>query len=165
MRAILTGALLLALAGCAQAENEPVSNERDEEAIAEVERMSRPPTLAIAPQQITFQDIEEGNLFGAGCAAMVPGIEEPVFLAQEKFGWLKLDNQIVRLSSDRSSDPLPYETWTKYIGQENWVTLERDSAREKQSGTETMRAPGEIVIYDFADRVVFRASATLECGA
>ena len=159
----LAAAALVALAGCA---DEPPSDPAaDAEAIAKAERMSAPPRIMIEPQPITFADIEENDLFGAGCNAMIEGADDPVFLAQEKKGWIKLEGRIVELTSDRSSDPLPYDTWTKYIGLENWLEMERDAARKTRSGDETVAAPGEIVIHDSADRVVFRSNASIDCGA
>ncbi|MEZ5744405.1 MAG: hypothetical protein R3D89_11955 [Sphingomonadaceae bacterium] len=155
---------LLALTGCVKVEERSTPAE-DAQAVAKVERLSTPPVLPITPQPITFPDIEENNLFGAGCAALVEGVKDPIFLGSDEQGWLMLEGEIVRLSADQSSESLPFAAWSKYIGQENWLTITRDAEEEQQTGDEVWSAPGEIVIHDFADRVVYRARASIECGA
>lgn len=159
--AFLSSSLLIA-ACSAGAPEEAVS---DASAIAMVEELSEPSVVPIAPQPITFEDIEKNDLFGAGCAFVAPGATEPILLTQNEKGWFKLEGRIVELSSDRSSDPMPFATWSKYVGLDNWLTLSRDNAQEQQTGDEVASAPGELVIHDANEHVVFRSVGEVECGA
>ena len=159
----LAAVALLTLFGCSE---EPRSDPAaDAEAVAKAERMSAPPRIMLDPQPITFADIEENDLFGAGCSAIVEGADDPVFYGQDKKGWIKLEGQIVELTADKSSPELPYMAWEKYIGLENWLTIKREGGSETQTGEEVTSAPGQIVIHDYKDRVVFRSAASIECGA
>lgn len=162
---ILIASASLAAAACSQ-EAPPVDKAREDAAdVAQVQRMNQIPVIPITPQEVTFKDIEQNDLFGMGCTFTPPGGADPVFVGQEKKGWLKLEGQIVELTSDRSSEKMPYKSWTKYIGLENWLTLSRDGAAQTPSGSETTDAPGEIVIHDAADKVVYRKAGTVSCGA
>jgi hypothetical protein len=156
------------LASACSSPDVPVRNPAsDARAIAKVERLNTVPAMAIAPQPITFADIERNDLFGAGCYFLDGSGEARtmLFLASDQKGWLKLEGRIVALSADRGSDKLPYSTWTKYVGLANTVRLTRDAVGERQTGPETASAPGTIVIRDAKDRTVYKRSGIIECGA
>ena len=139
----------------------------DAKAVAQVERLSTPPAMPLSPQPITFADIEKHDLFGAGCYFLDgKGEKLPMlFLASEAKGWLKLEGEIVELSADRSSTEQPYLSWSKYVGLAQTVQLERNSAAARPTGPETETAPGTITIRDASDRVVFKRSGAIDCGA
>lgn len=162
MRRAIILAALASLAACGGKEREADPAE-DARAVAMVEKMSTPPVIPIMPREITAADIERNDLSVSGCAFVLPSDKDPIFLAGQKLGWLKLDGRIVELTSDRSSDEMPYGTWTKYIGLENWLTLSR-AAAEERTDDPAAATRGEIVIHDANEKVVFRARGSIRCN-
>ncbi len=158
---------MLAFAACSPPQSAESKQAADAEAVAQVERLSVPPAIPLSPQPITFADIEKHDLFGAGCYFQGGDGEKPplLFLASEAKGWLKLDSEIIELSADRSSSEQPYMSWSKYVGLSQTVQLERDSAVARSTGPETETAPGTITIRDAKDRVVFKRTGAIDCGA
>jgi len=135
--------------------------------VAEVERLSTPPAIALNPQEITYADLEKHDLFGVGCYFLDGAGEKApmLFIASDEKGWLKLDGEIAEMSSDRSSTELPYLSWSRYVGLARTVQLERKANAARSTGPETETAPGTITIRDERDRVVFKRSGAIECGA
>jgi hypothetical protein len=167
MRAPVFLAVLAVCGACSPSgsqEREAVSAAK---AVAEVERLSTPPAMPLTPQEITFSDIEKYDLFGAGCYFLDgSGAKAPMlFLASDEKGWLKLDGEMIQFSADRSSTELPYLSWSKYVGLARSVQLDRTSAAARSTGPETESAPGEITVRDERDRVVFKRSGSIDCGA
>ena len=163
-------AILTLLAGCGD-KPEPDRSLSDEQAIAMVNKMSEPPIIPIKPQEITARDISVNNLEGIACGFVLPSDADPIFVAAQERGWLKLGGRIIELTADRSSDPVFRLSFDKFIGLENWLTL----APEVDAGAGTDVAPGqpasagndrsaEIVIRNEQEKVVFRGRGSIECG-
>ena len=168
MRAILLSAALLACAACSPAQQEQAKEPAAKATeVAEVERLSTPPAIALSPQEITYADLEKHDLFGVGCYFLDGAGEKApmLFIAADEKGWLKLDGEIAEMSSDRSSKELPYLSWSRYVGLARTVQLERNANAARSTGPETETAPGTITIRDERDRVVFKRSGAIECGA
>lgn len=125
----------------------------------------------IVPQEITFADLEKHNMFGAGCYFLdgvgQSGSEKArmLFIASDDRGWLKLGGDAVVFEPDRKSLELPYVSWSRYVGADLTVELERTSDQARSTGPETETAPGRIAIRDTAKRVVFEKSGAIDCGA
>ena len=88
-----------------------------------------------------------------------------LFLASDEKGWLKLGGEMIQFSADRSSTELPYLSWSKYVGLARSVQMERDTAAARSTGPEIETAPGTVTIRDERDRVVFKRSGAIDCGA
>ena len=154
-------------AACSPPQGEARNAASDAQAVAEVERLSTPPAIPLDPQPITFADFEKYDLFGVGCYFVDGNGEKApmLFLASDEKGWLKLGGEMIQFSADRSSTELPYLSWSKYVGLARSVQMERDTASARSTGPETETAPGTVTIRDERDRVVFKRSGAIDCGA
>ncbi len=166
-RALLLLLAVLACSGCSSSPGETPRKGSDTRAVAEVERLSTPPAIPLHPQPIAYTDIEKYDLFGAGCYFLDgAGDKAPMlFLASDEQGWLQLDGEMIAFSAVRSSTGLPYVSWSKYVVLARTVELKRDWAAARSTGPETETAPGTIIIHDERERVVFKRSGSIDCGA
>lgn len=162
-------AVLLAVAALTGCRSEPPPAEKaasDARAIAQVEAIQRqkPPPRPIYPQAIGFADIQAHRLYGAGCAFSPVDGAGPVMLAQNKAGYVRLANRLIRLASDSGSTALPLGAWTRYTGRRFAVRLGKADGDGQAQGSETMRWPGELTITDSFDQVIYQASGVIACG-
>ena len=156
----------LALAACGPTPEEKAA--ADARAVAEVEANQEPPPEELAPGVITFADVENADMFGAGCNVLpnsgsAGGIA--IAVAQSDAGYFKRENEIIRMAADAGSRELPYLAREKYSGLAYSMRLEIDEDAGKQSGDETIDYPSVLTIRDAQDRVVYRQSGTTQCGA
>ncbi|MCB2080141.1 MAG: hypothetical protein KDE55_20895 [Novosphingobium sp.] len=167
MRVLLVVGFLLALAGCGQtmSADEKANSDASDVAYVEAVQDRHPPVETIAPQPITFTDIEAHDLFGAGCYILVGDAEEMVFLGDDVRGAIKLDGEIVGFAADTGSPELPYASRERYTGKAYWVELHKADVEGTPYGEESIRWPGTIAIYDRWERPIYSAKGTLECGA
>ena len=158
--AILASAL--ALAGCGE-RSDPAQDAAD---VAEIRaEHDMPPVELIAPERISYTDIEANNLFGAGCGFAPEGSLAVLFLAQEDHGFLKLDERIRTLAPDKGSAELPMQAYSRYTGKEYTVKIAIDGGEGEQEGIELTKWPGTIRIRDYKDRVVFEKTGLVGCGS
>lgn len=119
----------------------------------------------LSPQPITFEDLEENDLFGAGCYILAGEAEEMVFLGDDLRGAVKIDGRIVLLSPDNSSAELPYLSRERYEGSDFRVQLGLPQGDGVPVGEEAVRWPGSIEISDKMGGTMYAAEGVLECGA
>ncbi|MCA0902304.1 hypothetical protein [Qipengyuania aquimaris] len=156
----------LALAACGPTPEEKAA--ADARAVAEVEANQEPPPEELAPGVLTFADVENADMFGAGCNVLpnsgsAGGIA--IAVAQSDAGYFKRENEIIRMAADAGSRELPYLAREKYSGLAYSMRIEIDEDAGKQSGDETIDYPSVLTIRDAQDRVVYRESGTTQCGA
>ena len=162
---------IIAIAPVAVAACGPTPEEKaaaDARAVAEVEAHQEPPPEELVPGVITFADVENANMFGAGCNVLpnsgsAGGIA--IAVAQSDAGYFKRENEIIRMAADAGSKELPYLAREKYSGLAYSMRLEIDEDAGKQSGEETIDYPSVLTIRDAQDRVVYRQEGTTQCGA
>lgn len=166
MRASVLLLTLLLLAGCG---GEPAAEQgatEPERAIALVEKgnAAMPPIEPVEPQPILYPDIEQHDLFGAGCN-FAPGTSVATrVIAQPEDAFMKIGGEIVRFAADSGSPELPLGARSRYTGREHDLQL-RLSGEGKSSGTETVDYQGTIMLRDRYGRVVYEGSGLAQCGS
>lgn len=160
---VLTGALIIA--GCAQGDASADRAGEDERDIAMVERMNQIPAKPIEPEPLTHAVSEAHDLSGAGCDFVPEGQSDPVLIALGGRAYFKLEDEMVVLTGDTAAQSMPYGGWSRYVGLTNWLEFSRDSSAQTAASEESWTAPGQLVIHDAKERVVYRASGAVECGA
>ncbi len=152
----------LALASCS---NEPTEEERAA-AVAEVEAHQTPPPEQLELAPIRYREIEQHDLFGAGCSfAPEGGGLAAVALAMGETGHFLRGSELVTMAADKGSKELPYLARRKYDGKAYSMVLDLDEAAGKQSGEETSDYPATLTIRDANDEVVYRKPGMAQCGA
>ncbi|MBX7502668.1 hypothetical protein K3181_14600 [Qipengyuania sp. YG27] len=152
----------LALAACS---NEPTEEERAA-AVAEVEANQTPPPEQLELAPIRYREIEQHDLFGAGCSfAPEGGGLSAVALAMAETGHFLRGSELVTMAADKGSRELPYLARRKYDGKAYSMVLDLDEAEGEQSGEETSDYPATLTIRDANDEVVYRKPGMAQCGA
>lgn len=161
----MRGAVLISMIFLAACSNEPTEEERAA-AVAEVEANQEPPVEQLQPKPILYPDIEANDLYGAGCSfAPEGGGLGAIALAMADEGYMKRGEDVLRFAADKGSAELPYLARSKYVGSEYTFTLELDENSAERSGIETTDYPGALTVRDEQDRIVYRASGLVQCGA
>ncbi|MFW2350599.1 hypothetical protein [Qipengyuania sp.] len=152
----------LALAACS---NEPTEEERAA-AVAEVEANQTPPPEQLELAPIRYREIEQHDLFGAGCSfAPEGGGLSAVALAMAETGHFLRGSELVTMAADKGSRELPYLARRKYDGKAYSMVLDLDEAEGEQSGEETSDYPATLTIRDSNEQVVYRKPGMAQCGA
>lgn len=158
-------AVLLAVAALAACSSEPTEEERAA-AVAEVEANQVPPPEELVLGAIRYREIEQHDLFGAGCSfAPEGGGLAAVALAMAETGHFLRDGELITLAADKGSKELPYLARRKYDGKAYSMLLDLDEAAGKQSGEETSDYPATLTIRDAHGAVVYREPGIAQCGA
>ena len=153
---------LLALAACSA---EPSEEER-QAAVAEVEANQTPAPEELALEPIDYPDIEQNDLYGAGCNfAPDSGGMGAVAIAMAEEGYLKRKGEILTFAADSGSRELPYLARSKYDGKAYSFSLDIDEASEAPTGIETSDYSGELTVEDQYGGVVYQATGIVQCGA
>ena len=162
---LYVGLAPLALTACD--DSTPKEGEADRRAaVAEVKAHQEPPPEKLDLDPIRFADIEEFDLFGAGCSFSPDGdTSAPVALAQADAGFFISRGKLHKLASDMGSAEMPYMSRRKYDGREYSFTLDFDEAKGRQSGYETMDYDGSLTVRDGSDNVLYGADGLVQCGA
>ncbi len=156
---------LALLGGCSR---EPTAEEKaaqDLRDIAEVEAVQkiRPPPQPLSPEPILFPDIQEYDLFGAGCAFAPQGSMGAVMLSRDKVAWMKLEGRLVRFASDPGSARMPLGTWSRYAGKEWALALTRREGDGEASGSESRQWQGRLIVTDAFGQTVFDSAGLVQC--
>jgi len=151
-----------ALAACSEAPSE----EERAAAVAEVEAHQTPPPEQLDLAPIRYREIEQHDLFGAGCSfAPDGGGLAAVALAMADTGHFLRGSELVTLAADKGSSELPYLARRKYDGKAFSMVLDLDEAAGRQSGEETSDYPATLTIRDSNEQVVYRKAGIAQCGA
>ncbi len=154
--------LALSLAACS---SEPTEEERAA-AVAEVEASQTPPPQQIELEPIRYREIEQNDLYGAGCNFAPKGSGlSAVALAMADTGHFLYGDELVTLAADKGSAELPYLARREYDGTDYSMTLDLDEAAGKESGEETSDYPARLTIRDRNEQVVYRKTGIAQCGA
>jgi hypothetical protein len=158
---------MLALGACARqpTPEEIAAQERRDIAQVEAVQKQKPPPQMIAPEPILFPDIEENDLFGAGCAFAPGDSMGAVMLTRDKVAWMKVGGDLVRFASDPGSAKMPLGTWSRYSGKEMALALTRSTDEGEPDGEETTRWRGRLTVTDPFDQVIYDQAGLVQCGA
>ena len=155
----------LGIAGCdtKTAEEQAADDARD---VAIVRANQEPPPEELEPQAILYPDIEEHDLFGAGCS-FVPegGGLGAIAIAMENEGYMKRGEAILKFAADLGSAELPYLARRKYDGLDYSFTLDLEDNDGEKSGMETVDYPARLAVKDGQDRVIYESDGMAQCGA
>lgn len=154
------------LSACKQELSAEEQAAKDEEAIAAVEAAQIVPPTPVSPQAITFDDIKNNDLFGAGCIfrpAEAP--EDNIAIAMERAGYMKIDEKIVRLAPDAGSPELPLGARGKYDGRDYVFILDIATEEGERSGMETVDYPAVFVVKNERDQKVYETNGVAQCGS
>ncbi|ABC63252.1 hypothetical protein [Erythrobacter litoralis] len=145
-----------------------MSEAERQEIVADVKDAQIVPAEEISLDAIDFADIEQADIFGAGCNFLRPrvsGRSDLLFIGMEDIGAIKLNGRLQRLAPDKGSTKLPYLGWTKYDGTTHSVRLSLNERSGRQTGEEVTDYNGSITLRDGRDRIVFEDRGTVQCGA
>lgn len=160
---ILVATLVLAGCGGSTPEEEEAARQA---AVAEVEANQDPPLEKLTLDPIRYKEIEQHNLYGAGCSFTPDGAGlGTVALAMADKGYLIRKGELLVHAADMGSAELPYLARRKYDGREYSFTLDLDQEEGTQSGYETTDYRGRLTVRDGTDKVVYRADGPVQCGA
>ncbi len=165
--ALLLAISTLALASCGGEKLTPEEQAaEDARARQMVEEVNNGVVIPIAPQAITYPDIEENELYGVSCA-FVPegGGVAAIMLAMLDKGYMKLDGEMVRLSADKGSVELPYGARSRYFGKEYSVNLALDEDSERQVAAESVNYDGGLTVKDAQGNTVYEMAGAVQCGS
>jgi len=160
--AVLMSVLLLA--GCGA---EPEQSEAP--APAEQERQGKttdtpPPTFA-GLESISFPDIEENDLFGAGCSFIgTEDVGATLFIAMDDGGYFKTGGEVVTLAPDPDSRLLPYDARGIYSSETFWAELALTGEGTRR-GSEVVDYDGALTLRDGEGGILFQGEGLVECGA
>jgi len=116
-------------------------------------------------EEITFTDLEEHDLFGAGCSVIGPGGPGSLlFIAMEQGAWFKTGGEIVGLDPDPKSAELPYLARDTYASGAFWAQLKPADEGEVR-GEEVTDYDGTLTIRDGEGAVLVAQESLIECGA
>ncbi|MBL4717310.1 MAG: hypothetical protein JKZ02_02445 [Erythrobacter sp.] len=151
----------LALAACS---SEPTEEERAA-AVAEVEAHQTPPPQPLVLDPIRYREIEQHDLYGAGCSfAPEGGGLAATALAMAETGHFLHNGELVTLAADKGSAELPYLARRKYDGTAFSMTLELDEETGEQVGEEVSNYSATLTIRDAHEAVVYRKTGIARCG-
>ncbi|WP_239805905.1 hypothetical protein [Croceicoccus hydrothermalis] len=124
-----------------------------------------PPVMPIAPERISYSDVEDNNLFGVSCA-FAPGNGMAVMMmAMPDRAYMKLDGKIVSFAADKGSAAMPLGTWAQYDGREYAIRIAQPEGEAPQDGISRVSWNGSIAVVDGRNRPVYEESGTLQCGS
>ncbi len=123
-----------------------------------------PPASTVQPEPITYPDIKDNELYGAGCNfAADGGGMSALVLAQEKEAILKVKGKIVRIPADKKSQILPETARTRYIGPGNIVILAPLPGAEPSENGVIRSLAASLTIMDLQGRIQFFSKGQLQC--
>jgi hypothetical protein len=123
------------------------------------------PPPALVPQGITEAEMKAHDLYGVGCAFLVPGKRDLIALADGHGAEIKLGGRLTRLQTDHASPELSYTARARYTSGGYVLRFAKTARRPTDVGSESEDWPATMTITDRQGRVRFTARGTLNCGA
>lgn len=161
--------LALALLGAA-CSPDPARQARDDAAaVAAVNAAQNriPPLKALGLEQLSSEDFSRMDDTGASCAFYLGTVPQAhaLMVSRPSYGWIKIDSELIRLTSDSGSNPGPLGTRSHYTGKELTVRIEPRSGDSAASHEPRQIVPAQLILRDRWDRVVFAAAGAQRCAA
>lgn len=160
-----TLSLALLIAACDSGVTPQEQSAADARDIAAVEASQTAPAIPVDPQPIGYPDMEKHGIYGASCAfAPEGGGLGAVAISMADVGYMKINGTMLRFAPDVGSDEQQLGTRVKYDGRKYSYSLRIDESRSARSGYETTSYKAELLVRDSADRQVYKASGSAQCG-
>jgi hypothetical protein len=165
-KALIVLALLVAACGSEPSPEEKARSDAAAVATVQAAQDRHPPMQPITPEPITFEDIEQHGLFGAGCSFLPDGtqVDRPVVLTLPQKGVFKLGGKLMVLAANSGSAELPYGSRAKYAGRTHALRLAEEGGDDAPSSGKMGRWRGSVIFTDQFERPVFTAKGTFDCG-
>ncbi len=167
MRKIWLAVLTVAvLSGCGDKDAPQAKAVDDAQDVALVEKLNQPPFKPVLPQPFTTEDIARYDLARAECMFR-PGKqadEQPLFVAQQDRGYLKIEGKLYPLAVKSGSAELPSGAHSTYIGTQNWVELVAQAGEDGAGPGGAKSWPSRLVIHDSNERVAFDSLGQVSCA-
>ena len=146
MRVALTAACAL-LAGCSDA---PADGDTA-------------PVMTVAPQAITYPDIETNNLYGSSCAYASGKSMAPVVIGFDDQAVMKIDGKIARFTLDPQSKGTRFGTGSRYLADGRVLDLAIEG-EGNQTGYETVHYEGSVRLSTADGLQLYATAGTVQCG-
>ncbi|MBH0113107.1 hypothetical protein I5E68_09135 [Novosphingobium sp. YJ-S2-02] len=153
---------LLVLVTACQKEDPVEEYAEDQQDVAMVERMSKPPFRPVIPKPITKVDMARYGLDHRGCLFTAQGDKAPVFVAGADEGFMHIGSDLQRFAARTTSAELPGEARSSYTGLSNWIDIVRQPD-EGEGGT-ALHWPARLMLHDPQKRVAYMADGTMDCS-
>ncbi|MGB7655692.1 MAG: hypothetical protein WBL74_09440 [Novosphingobium sp.] len=126
-----------------------------------------PPLKALGLEQLSPEDFSRMDDTGASCAFYLGTVPQAhaLMVARPSYGWIKIDSELIRLTSDSGSNASPLGTRSHYTGKDLTVRIEPRSADSAASHEPRQIVPAQLIVRDRWDRVVFAAAGEQRCAA
>ncbi|MBU6396023.1 MAG: hypothetical protein KGQ75_15745 [Sphingomonadales bacterium] len=123
-----------------------------------------PPASTVQPEPITYPDIKDNELYGAGCNFTPEGGGmSALALAQEGEAIIKVKGKIERIPADKKSQILPETARTRYLGPDRILLLAPlPDAKPVENGVVKTLATS-LTIMDPLGRIQFFAKGVVQC--
>lgn len=122
------------------------------------------PGLSVAPQPITYADIESNELYGASCAYGSGTSMAPIVIAFPEEAVMKIDGEIRRYRVDPESEGSRLDANSRYLADDR-VLLLTIAGEGTAGGEERANFTGTIRLIDGAGAELFATEGTVQCGA
>ena len=154
----------LALSSCGPSAEEQAR--QDAADVAEVRANQIPPPEQLSPEPILYPDIEQNDLFGAGCNFVAEGGGMgAIALAKPDVGYMKRSGKLLTFAADKGSAQQPLGSWRKYDGKKYGFILDLESKTGEQAGIETVNFPARLTVRDGRGQKVYESVGTAQCGS
>lgn len=125
------------------------------------------PLKALGLEQLSPDDFARMDDTGASCAFYLGTMPQAhaLMVARPSYGWIKIDSELIRLTSDSGSNAGPLGTRSHYTGKDLTVRIEPSSGASAASREPRQIVPAQLILRDRWDRVVFAAAGEQRCAA
>ena len=159
LKFLTLSALSLVLAACEdQAVPDPAPD------MDKINQAALGPAEDILLTPISFDDVERHDLFGMGCNLLDQN-GAMLFIAQSDQASFLIAGQLVRAAADMGAKELPYGARTHYLSSTYALDLTLEDKAPDIVGDEVADSSGTLEIRDPQDRLVYRHSGVVQCGA
>lgn len=157
--------LLPALAACGQSAEEKRAADDADVAAVEAAQKRMPPLEPVRPQVLLEGDIARIDAVGPGCILRIgEGLSPPVLITVGSFGWLKLEDEIVKMAGDSGSERGPAQTWTHYTGRQATLRIGFEDGEIQPTGAATEGRAAILTMRDSYGRVIYRGRGIQTCS-
>ena len=121
--------------------------------------------VAIQLEHIGPQAISKYDLSDAGCSVSTDNGERLLFISRMEDAHFLLEGDLQALVPRPGTATLPYGVSTHYDGLAYSAEITIDNDSERLVDLETSDWVGRLIIRDTEERIVFKYSGTVRCGA
>ncbi len=160
---VLVGmAAVLSSCGSEPAPEQKARSDARDIAMVEAAQTRLPPLVTVLPQSIADADREQIKAAGPHCAFMPEGlgVTGPTLLSNSTRAYMKIDDQLIALSSDPGGPAMPMATWARYTGKRFAIELKLPPG--STAGADKLTV--SLVLRDAYQREVHISAGSLVCS-